>query len=319
MRLFLDFINVSLTLADLVKHASAPNAYTLLESFDQDQGCQLALVADLIVFLSEELLRQRPQSVRAVVGRVQRLSISTGHPWELDVDHHHSLSLRTRRVVLATGSAPIQPSPPLPIPLLDLDLLLSPSRLRDFLNPTHSYKLAIVGSSHSAMLALKNVTEIAPHIPLLHLFRSPLRFAQPRQGWILYDNTGLKGSVADWARDVYSSLPQIQRVKLSGQVEEEQEIYRRVMRDTTHIVYAIGYRAHSYPEVVVDGQVKALVPDPLSGRLLGPSLSLFGCGIAFPERVMDPEGHVEFAVGMWKFMRFVKRVTRLWISQESDE
>ena len=31
-----------------------------------------------------------------------------------------------------------------------------------------------------------------------------------------------------------------------------------------------------------------------------------GFGIAFPEMVTDPAGHDEFAVGMWKFMRYVR-------------
>jgi hypothetical protein len=33
---------------------------------------------------------------------------------------------------------------------------------------------------------------------------------------------------------------------------------------------------------------------------------LFGAGIAFPERVVDPHGNEEYAVGFWKFMKFLK-------------
>ncbi|KAG9703214.1 hypothetical protein KCU73_g18207, partial [Aureobasidium melanogenum] len=39
---------------------------------------------------------------------------------------------------------------------------------------------------------------------------------------------------------------------------------------------------------------------------------LFGAGIAWPERVTDPEGSVEWAVGFWKFMRYAKRVVPDW-------
>ena len=31
---------------------------------------------------------------------------------------------------------------------------------------------------------------------------------------------------------------------------------------------------------------------------------LFGADIAFPERVVDPEGNVEYAVGLWTFVKF---------------
>lgn len=39
---------------------------------------------------------------------------------------------------------------------------------------------------------------------------------------------------------------------------------------------------------------------------------MYGAGIAWPERVKDPHGNVEFAVGFKKFMKFVKRVSPAW-------
>jgi hypothetical protein len=45
------------------------------------------------------------------------------------------------------------------------------------------------------------------------------------------------------------------------------------------------------------------------GRVLR---GLYGAGIAFPERVVDPYGNVEYAVGLYKFMKFVKRVCPMW-------
>lgn len=41
---------------------------------------------------------------------------------------------------------------------------------------------------------------------------------------------------------------------------------------------------------------------------------LYGAGIAWPEKVTDPEGNVEHAVGLAKFMNFLKRVTPTWTS-----
>jgi len=35
-------------------------------------------------------------------------------------------------------------------------------------------------------------------------------------------------------------------------------------------------------------------------------------GIAFPESVTDPEGNKEMAVGLWKFMRYLKRIVPDW-------
>jgi hypothetical protein len=39
---------------------------------------------------------------------------------------------------------------------------------------------------------------------------------------------------------------------------------------------------------------------------------LYGTGIAFPEEVQDPEGHVEAAVGFAKFLKFAERVKGEW-------
>jgi hypothetical protein len=39
---------------------------------------------------------------------------------------------------------------------------------------------------------------------------------------------------------------------------------------------------------------------------------LYGAGIAYPEKVVDPEGNVEYAVGLAKFMKYLKRVVPNW-------
>jgi hypothetical protein len=59
------------------------------------------------------------------------------------------------------------------------------------------------------------------------------------------------------------------------------------------------------------------VHDPATGRLFSATngnaannelAGLFGYGIAFPERTVDPVGNREEAVGFWKFSRYLRRV-----------
>lgn len=50
--------------------------------------------------------------------------------------------------------------------------------------------------------------------------------------------------------------------------------------------------------------------DPTKGQL---AKGLFGMGIAFPERVTDPVGNVEYAVGLFKFMKGAKRMVPEWV------
>ncbi|KAG0140149.1 hypothetical protein CROQUDRAFT_136845 [Cronartium quercuum f. sp. fusiforme G11] len=313
-KLFLNYVTVSPTLSNLVKHASTPNAYTVMESLDPEKGCQLSYAADLIVFLTQELMKQRQDSIHPFKGLVRMMESENNQPWRLDVDPKASndspISLRAHKVVLATGSAPVHP-PSSPIPILDLDIALSPSRLRHYLAQLEpDTTLAVIGSSHSAILAIKNITDISTRHWILHFYRSSLKFAEQKDGWILYDNTGLKGLAADWAREVYPTLTQIKRVRLSGKPEEEKRVYEQELKSCTRVIYAIGYSHNPYPRVMVDGLQSSLDWNPINGNFGIPHL--YGCGIAFPEKVKDPEGNVESAVGFWKFMRFVKRVSEDW-------
>lgn len=99
---------------------------------------------------------------------------------------------------------------------------------------------------------------------------------------------------------------------------DETETYRRELADCSYVCQAIGYKANPLPELRVEGK-GAVTPtfDHATGgfgdkgkgeRIPG----LYGAGIAFPERVVDPEGNVEHAVGLFKFMNFMKRVVPGW-------
>ncbi|KAH9812058.1 pyridine nucleotide-disulfide oxidoreductase-domain-containing protein [Melampsora americana] len=315
VKLFLQFVNVSPTLASLVKNASSPNSYTIIEALDSNKGCRLSYAADLIVFLTQELVKQRSISVLPVTGLVKMIESMENSSWKLNVETETGkdlmIHLTANRVILATGAAPVIPSRP-PIPTLDLDIALTPSRLRSSLAqlPSDS-KIAVVGGSHSAILALKNITDLSPQSSIIHLHRSPLKFAEQKDGWILHDNTGLKGLAADWARDVYPFAPHIKRIQLPIDPNEAEQITQQYLMNCTRAIYAIGYKPNPHPQVMVDGLQRSLIWDPTSGSL-GPK-GLYGCGIAFPEKVTDPVGNVESAVGFWKFMRFVKRISQTWV------
>jgi hypothetical protein len=52
-------------------------------------------------------------------------------------------------------------------------------------------KVGVVGSSHSAILVLKNLYELG-NVSVANFSCSPLIYAIYKDDWILYDNTGLK-------------------------------------------------------------------------------------------------------------------------------
>lgn len=330
--LFLDFVKASPFLSQLVAEAERPNAYTFLEGLEQDKGCMIRHAADLVVFLAQQMRLKRKDRVRLIDGRVLGLDLARkpaaaaaatkADTWTATISGETgTTSLLSPRVVLATGSAPVTPPHPA-LPILNLDTALTPTKLaRHLSSPTSPRSLAVVGSSHSAILALKNITDLAPHRAVTHFYRQELRFAEYMPGWILYDNTGLKGMAADWARNVYPTLEQIKKVRLPGaptsasgsEVETEAAVYARELDAAeAEAVYAVGFRPIPRPRITVDGEPVANPAfDNLSGAFDLPGL--FGCGIAFPERVTDPRGNVEHAVGMFKFMRFLKRVSPSWM------
>ncbi|HEY5236271.1 MAG TPA: pyridine nucleotide-disulfide oxidoreductase, partial [Rhabdochlamydiaceae bacterium] len=39
---------------------------------------------------------------------------------------------------------------------------------------------------------------------------------------------------------------------------------------------------------------------------------LFGLGIAFPESRLGPLGHLDYRVGLWKFMDYLNSILPIW-------
>lgn len=126
-----------------------------------------------------------------------------------------------------------------------------------------------------------------------------------------------------WAKenleeDVLPSSPVSKYLsKIATTREKEQDDYGQHLPGCTHVVQAIGYKRNKIPALESNG--KPIVPiydnttggfeDEKGNKLEG----LFGAGIAWPERVVDPEGNVEHAVGLWKFMSFLQRVVPCWV------
>ncbi|KAI8255272.1 hypothetical protein K4K53_003298 [Colletotrichum sp. SAR 10_77] len=201
--------------------------------------------------------------------------------------------------------------------------------------------LAVVGSSHSAVLVLMNLYNLAttshPNLRIKWFTRhNELRYAEYKDGWILYDNTGLKGQAAVWARNNLeerlfgkSSVKKF-ITKVLTPPEEEQAVYASELPGCTHLIQAIGFQRNPLPDLGVvekagaETQPLSVYHDASNGRFSAQPVEasakgrtyipgLFGAGIAFPERVVDRAGNVEDAVGFWKFMTFLKKSVPDWI------
>ncbi|KAH9449777.1 hypothetical protein MJO29_010604 [Puccinia striiformis f. sp. tritici] len=328
IRLFLDYVAASSTLTKLVQEETTDipiNPYTTLKELDQDRGNRLSYAADLMVLLTRRITSTHCKIIDRFQGRVKSLELVNGVDWMVKMDEMDSNGLdqlkilKTKKAIFATGSEPIQPKEIIDIPsIIDLEIALSPSQLEVVLQDIdlNNQSIAVVGSSHSAFLVMRNLITLSTHLKVVHLFRNPeLKFAQQKEGWILYDNTGLKGEIAGWAKNEYPILTvnndqrRISRIQINNSLSHDHDHH---LKDCCRVIYAIGYQSNPTPRVMIDGIEQKLNFDNSTGRFNGLP-GLFGCGIAFPQRVVDPAGNVELAVGIFKFMKFLKLVIPSWI------
>ncbi|KAK3693921.1 pyridine nucleotide-disulfide oxidoreductase-domain-containing protein [Podospora appendiculata] len=333
--LFLAYADAVKPFQEICEAASKPNAITALQELPQNHTCSLHQAGDMLRLLSDGLAKH--DRVESCVGRVGSAKWDAAtSTWTLSVRDYANKEDIVRSaplVVYCTGSSPTTVALPTPfsnsLRLLSLDMALKPSAIARHLPSDRPLRIGVMGSSHSAILVLMNLVRLAqtshPKIRVRWFARSPeLKYAEYRDGWILYDNTGLKGDAARFARqqlegDALASSPAgkvITRVDCSGGAEKEQKALAAELPECEYVVQAVGFSPDPLPsmesvEVVFDhatgGFTDAATGEPVPG--------LFGAGIAFPERTVDPLGNVEYAVGFMKFMRFIKKVVPAWVAQ----
>ncbi|KAK6859511.1 monooxygenase AgnR1 [Apiospora arundinis] len=310
---------------------SESNGLTKLEALEPKSTCSLHHAGDMLQTLSDGLLRDN--SVSGLKGAVVKAARGkTPSEWAVTVqgESQSAQNLVAPIVVYCTGSHPATvqlPTSSAETPKnLGLDDVLKPSRLRTILPKDRPICVGVIGASHSAILVLRNLLNLSrdshPQLRVRWFTRhKELKYAQYMDGWILYDNTGLKGLAADFGRQYLESdqLSKsgagdiITRVDCSGGAEQEKAAFLRELPQCDHVVQAVGFARNELPKMETDvefvdttgGFVDRVTRQPIAG--------LFGAGIAFPEKVTDRAGNVEHAVGFFKFMRFLKRVVPSWV------
>lgn len=210
-------------------------------------------------------------------------------------------------VILALGSVPKSMTTHYALEAneIALNVALNPTLLQETVRAGEH--VAAFGSSHSGVLVMKNL--LAAGCRVTNFYRSPLRYALYQEDHIIYDNTGLKGSAAQWAKE-----------NLQGQTGFDSRLTRRCLADCTtveiaqsydHVVYATGFTARHLSSHDLDCRQY----DARTG-IIAPGL--FGLGIAYPEAVTDRYGINELSVGLFKFSNYITRVLPLWMQYENS-
>ncbi|MEB3051719.1 FAD/NAD(P)-binding protein [Mycolicibacter sp. MYC123] len=262
-----------------------------LNTLDPQQTCRLGIVAEPLVWISQHLCEQ----ITPVRGLATELSL-----------HNREWTVRTetgvitaKNVILAVGSTPKKLHYP-HLEEIPIEVALDPQKLEQL--SLDGATIAVFGSSHSTMVALPNLLA-TPAPKVVNFYRSPTRYAVYFDDWIQFDDTGLKGQAAQWAREnIDGTLPErLDRYSVNSPEFSEQ------LRACTHAVYTVGFARRLMPATPQWG---TLDYDPSTG-ILAPGL--FGVGIAFPEYCTDPSGAGEYRVGLAKFMQRLESALPLWL------
>jgi len=294
-----------------------------LSELDPQKGCKLKLAAGLCKELTDHLRSTSP-ILKCHKSLVKELnySMEKGH-WR--VISEDGVVFTSEKVFLTTGSQPRSLQTINDDNVIDLDDALNPEILSSKIS-SKDQVIALYGSSHSAMLVLMNLLSVMDYTGvILNYYRQPAKFASfpdpighPDQ--ILHDNTGLKGEVAQWVKkwiglegtafDEFFT-GRLKRIKTTTTCNNFDD--NTPLTSPNKVIYAVGYQRNPLPKIIhsntelshnsldynSSGQLSSS-----PGRLID---GLYGFGIAFPERVKDLDGADELAVGLWKFMKYIKK------------
>jgi len=282
--LFLDYLNG----LSAFRFSAAPPMP--LPDADPQETCALALVADPLVWVTEHL-RERVQAFQTTATAL----FLERRQWRIETEQQE---LASKNVVLAVGAVPKKLAYP-QLKEIPVEVALDPEKLAG--EPLRDATVAVFGSSHSSMIALPHLLR-HPVEKVINFYRSPLRYAVNLDDWILFDDSGLKGRAADWARENIDGVypDRLERCWISSPHFEEK------LAECDRAVYTVGFERRTLPETKQWGQLDY---NPNNG-ILAPGL--FGLGIAFPARATDRYGYVEYRVGLKKFIDHLHSVLPLW-------
>lgn len=290
-----------------IKYASAMGltlenspALQKMHGLPADAGCKLehayAIILDCLALL-------KPQVSMCITGKVESVIKHSSNEWVVLLEGGQDVP--AQRVFMCQGARHRK------LAAVDPDKILN---FEDVLNGRNmgltkeKKTVAVLGTSHSGMLAVKNLVEHG-HIPHCHIFykNTPqLIYAKViRDDLILNDNTGLKGIVATWCRTHFGD--QLGDFCIQGTQITCRSVSLFSSADYDGVVSAIGFEPNPIriPPIPKDNTWGQLDPD-----------GLYGFGIAYPELMakvitaenMESDKTASAAVGFWKFVKTIRKV-----------
>ncbi len=185
--------------------------------------------------------------------------------------------------------------------VIPLDIALDKYRLQN--EVTSDDTVCVVGSSHSAVLLLKYLSEIGVK-RIINLYKHPLVYAYQDGEYQVHPSSGLKGVAAAWAYHVLEQDPPHNLIRAYND-EAARQYY---LPQCTKIIYAAGYERNPLPTLTG----AACISYDANTGIIAPGM--FGIGIAFPEKQMDSVGNQEYLVGVNSFLSYAQRMVPYWMT-----
>lgn len=262
-----------------------------IQGIDVENTCLISEAVAPLQWISTNL----KSKVKSLKAKVDQLSLQKGL-WAVKTKNTMTFS---RNVVLAIGATPKTLSHDA-VTVIPLKTALNVEYLSQNCNINDT--IAVFGSSHSAVTVLMNLLEKCDVSKVYNFYRSPFRYEVDFGDWILFNDTGLKSSAAEWTRTkMLSKIPD----KLVRLFADQTNIVSH-LPECNKAIYAIGFERRNIaieglPEINYNNKYGIIAP------------GLFGVGIAFPERKTDRYGHEEGRIGLCKFMEYISKVMPIWL------
>jgi len=242
--------------------------------------------------------------------------------WEISTNSNSNsdLNFLSEKIILAIGSKPkkynLSDKPQIPLEILVNN---NPKKLQKYVNKNDT--IGVIGSSHSSILSLMHLENLPYPPKKIHCFyRENIKYAVHTDKGIIYDNIGLKGKAAIWAKEyLETGKSEIIKMHLMENIQKENKIYEEYLPECTKIAPMIGWERNNIPiEIKSKGEIRKINNVDYNGTNLKLICwddenkkfldleNIWGIGIAFPRHVKDLSGIMGMDVGIFKFGKAAK-------------
>ena len=166
-----------------------------LHEMDPLKTCELSCMVAPLKWVTDQLRGQVVCIQEHASALNSHKSLAHARAWDVALE---SSLITSHNVVLALGSQPKSLNLP-GVQEVSVTDALNAQRISQCFLPSDT--VAVFGASHSAILIIRLLLERCAVKRVVNFYRNPIRYAEYLDGWIRHDDTGLKGTTAQWSRD----------------------------------------------------------------------------------------------------------------------